>query len=60
MFVILQGTEMIVKFQFPLRINFLIVKLLNGILIQAFIQIFNNGLGHNMRMHNFRVELSIS
>jgi hypothetical protein len=60
MFVILQGIEMIVTYLCPLSSNYLIAKLLNGILIQVFIQISNKGLELNMRMHSFRAKLSIS
>ena len=57
MFAILQATEMTAKLQCPSGINSLIVKLLNGILIPAFIQTFNNVLGLNMRMQIFRIKL---
>jgi hypothetical protein len=60
MFVILQGIEMIAASQCLSSNNYQIAKLLNGILILVFIQISNNDLEHNMRMHNFRAKLSIS
>ena len=60
MFVILQAIETIATFQCPSRTNYQIAKLLNGILIQAFIQMYNNDLVDNMRITIFRVKPSIS